>query len=437
MDKIRIIGGKPLNGEIRISGAKNAALPLMCAALLTEETLTLSNMPYLADIVTMSQLLMQHGINFNMTDAHEMQQFGDITLGRTVMLDGGNITSFTAPYEIVRKMRASVLVLGPLLARFGEARVSLPGGCAIGTRPIDLHLSALEQMGAEIELEQGYIVATAPKGLRGADIIFDKVSVGATENIMMAASLAHGTTRLYNAACEPEIVDLAKCLNAMGADISGEGTSTIIINGKPKLHAAFHSVMADRIEAGTFVACVALAGGEILLKAAPIEAMKPMIEICQKAGVIFTEHKAGELRVRSNRKLQAVDITTAPHPAFPTDMQAQLMAMMTMAIGANGGHGTSIITETIFENRFMHVPELLRMGADISLKGQSAIIKGVERLHGANVMATDLRASVSLAIAALATPEETVIHRIYHLDRGYEYLEAKLSACGADIMRVK
>ena len=431
MDKIRIIGGKPLNGEIRVSGAKNAALPLMCAALLTPEKLTLSNMPYLADIVTMASLLMQHGIELSMTDAHEMQQFGDITLGRTIMLDGGNITSFTAPYEIVRKMRASVLVLGPLLARFGEARVSLPGGCAIGTRPIDLHLNALEQMGAEIELEQGYVVARSPKGLKGADIIFDKVSVGATENIMMAASLAHGTTRLYNAACEPEIVDLAKCLRAMGADIQGEGTSTITINGKPKLHGAFHSVMADRIEAGTFVACVALAGGDVLLKSAPIAAMKPMLEICHKAGVTFTENNEHELRIIANRKLQAVDVTTAPHPAFPTDMQAQLMAMMTLA------SGTSIITETIFENRFMHVPELLRMGADISLKGQSAIIKGVERLHGANVMATDLRASVSLAIAALATPEETIIHRIYHLDRGYEYLEAKLSACGADIVRVK
>ncbi len=431
MDKIRIIGGKPLNGEIRVSGAKNAALPLMCAALLTEEKLTLSNMPYLADIVTMANLLMQHGVDFSMTDAHEMQQFGDITLGRTIILDGGNITSFTAPYEIVRKMRASVLVLGPLLARFGEARVSLPGGCAIGTRPIDLHLKALEQMGAEIELEQGYIVAHAPKGLQGADIVFDKVSVGATENIMMAASLAHGTTRLYNAACEPEIVDLAKCLNAMGADVQGEGTSTMVINGKPKLHGAFHSVMADRIEAGTFVACVSLAGGDVLLKAAPIAAMKPMLELCQQAGVTFTQNNASELRVVSNGRLRSVDVTTAPHPAFPTDMQAQLMAMMTLA------NGTSIITETIFENRFMHVPELLRMGADISLKGQSAIIKGVEKLHGANVMATDLRASVSLAIAALATPEETVIHRIYHLDRGYEYLEAKLSACGANIVRVK
>jgi UDP-N-acetylglucosamine 1-carboxyvinyltransferase len=431
MDKIKIIGGKPLHGEIRISGAKNAALPLMCASLLTEEKLTLSNMPYLADIVTMASLLMQHGVGLSMTDAHEMQQFGNITLGRTIVLDGGSITSLTAPYEIVRKMRASVLVLGALLARFGQARVSLPGGCAIGTRPVDIHLKALEQMGAKIELEQGYIVAKADGGLKGADIVFDKVSVGATENIMMAASLASGTVRLYNAACEPEIVDLARCLNAMGADVQGAGSPTIIIHGKPKLHSAFHSVMPDRIEAGTFIACAAVTGGDILLKSSPNEALKPVIEICAKAGVKLLEQSASELRVISDGNLRAVDITTAPHPAFPTDMQAQLMAMMCLA------KGTSIITETIFENRFMHVPELLRMGADISLKGQSAIIKGVSSLHGANVMATDLRASVSLAIAALATNEETLIHRIYHLDRGYEYLEAKLAACGANIVRLK
>jgi UDP-N-acetylglucosamine 1-carboxyvinyltransferase len=430
MDKIRIIGGKPLEGEIRISGAKNATLPLMCAALLSEEPLTLTNMPYLADIVTMAQLLMQHGISLNMTDAHEMQQFGDITLGRTMILDGGRITSYTAPYDIVRKMRASVLVLGPLLARFGEARVSLPGGCAIGTRPIDLHLDALEQMGATISLDQGYVVATAPKGLKGAEIFFDKVSVGATENIMMAASLAEGVTILQNAAREPEIVDLAMCLNKMGAEVQGAGTSTITITGKTRLHAAFHSVMADRIEAGTFLACAAITGGALTLKSAPTDAMRPIIDKAISAGVTITAIDQ-QLHIESEGTLRAVDIVTDPHPAFPTDMQAQFMAMMTRA------RGTSTILENIFENRFMHVPELLRMGADITLKGQLAIIKGVEKLHGAHVMATDLRASVSLVIAALSTPEETLLHRIYHLDRGYEHLEAKLAACGADILRVK
>ncbi|TAF75875.1 MAG: UDP-N-acetylglucosamine 1-carboxyvinyltransferase [Alphaproteobacteria bacterium] len=431
MDKIRIIGGVPLEGTIRISGAKNAALPLMCAALLTEKPFTLTNVPYLADIVTMTKLLMQHGVEMSMTDAHARQTMGGITLGRTLVLDASNIFNKTAPYEIVRKMRASVLVLGPLLARFGEARVSLPGGCAIGTRPIDLHLKALEQMGADIELDQGYIVAKAPKGLHGAEIYFNMVSVGATENIVMAATLAQGTTVLRNAACEPEIVDLVQCLRGMGANIHGEGTPTLTIHGVPTLGSVFHHVMADRIEAGSFLACVALAGGDVTLTHAPVDAMLPVLEKAREAGVVLHTPNHQTLRITSQGKLEPVDIITQPHPAFPTDMQAQFMAMMLLT------SGTSTITETIFENRFMHVPELMRMGANIQLKDRLAIVKGVPKLNGAEVMATDLRASISLAIAALATPEETVIHRIYHLDRGYENLEAKLSACGADIVRMK
>ncbi|TAE34797.1 MAG: UDP-N-acetylglucosamine 1-carboxyvinyltransferase [Alphaproteobacteria bacterium] len=431
MDKIRIIGGVPLEGTIRISGAKNAALPLMCAALLTDKPFTLTNVPYLADIVTMTKLLMQHGVEMSMTDAHARQTMGGITLGRTLVLDASNIFNKTAPYEIVRKMRASVLVLGPLLARFGEARVSLPGGCAIGTRPIDLHLKALEQMGADIELDQGYIVAKAPKGLHGAEIYFNMVSVGATENIVMAATLAQGTTVLRNAACEPEIVDLVQCLRGMGANIHGEGTPTLTIHGVPTLGSVFHHVMADRIEAGSFLACVALAGGDVTLTHAPVDAMLPVLEKAREAGVVLHTPNHQTLRITSQGKLEPVDIITQPHPAFPTDMQAQFMAMMLLT------SGTSTITETIFENRFMHVPELMRMGANIQLKDRLAIVKGVPKLNGAEVMATDLRASISLAIAALATPEETVIHRIYHLDRGYENLEAKLSACGADIVRMK
>jgi UDP-N-acetylglucosamine 1-carboxyvinyltransferase len=431
MDKIRIIGGKPLHGSIRISGAKNAALPLMCASLLSAEPLTLTNMPYLADIVTMARLLMQHGVDLSMSDDHQIEALGEIPLGRTVVLNAANIFNRTAPYEIVRQMRASVLVLGPLLARFGEARVSLPGGCAIGTRPVDLHLKALEQMGANIELDQGYVVATAPDGLKGAEITFDKVSVGATENILMAASLANGTTVLHNAAREPEVCDLAHCLQGMGAQIEGIGTSTLTIHGKAALHGAFHPVISDRIEAGTFLACVAVAGGELTLKAAPIEALHPVIDKCREAGVSITQPDAESLLIRSNGTLTPTDIITQPHPGFPTDMQAQFMAMMLAA------NGTSTITETIFENRFMHVPELMRMGADITIIDRAAIVKGGKPLHGANVMATDLRASVSLVIAALTTKEETLLHRIYHLDRGYEHLEAKLSSCGVDIHRMK
>lgn len=446
MDKIRIIGGTPLYGSIRISGAKNAALPLMCASLLTKGTLSLSNIPYLADIVTMARLLMQHGVHISMNDVNErQQQFSGMTLGRTLDMNAGNITNRTAPYEIVRKMRASVLVLGPLLARFGEAHVSLPGGCAIGTRPIDLHLKALEQMGADITLDHGYVTATAPDGLKGADIYFDKVSVGATENVLMAATLAHGTTTLHNAAQEPEISDLAHCLVAMGAEIDGIGTANLTIRGKSELHGAQYSVIPDRIEAGTYLAAAAVTGGELRLQEAPLQALRPVLDKMRDCGLAVSERlpdadsaaggvsvseQTGELFVQANGKLKPVDIITQPHPGFPTDMQAQFMAMMALA------EGSTTITETIFENRFMHVPELVRMGADITIAGRTATIKGVSALHGADVMATDLRASVSLVIAALSTPEETTLHRIYHLDRGYENLESKLARCQANIQRV-
>lgn len=420
MDKIRIIGGVPLKGTIRISGAKNAALPLMAAALLTDETLTLSNMPYLADIKTMSKLLAQHGVSVTLAMQGK---------GRVMSLNASKITNFTAPYDMVRTMRASVLVLGPLLARFGEARVSLPGGCAIGTRPIDLHLKALEQMGAVIELKDGYINAHVKGRLKGSVIHFEKVSVGATENIMMAAALADGETVLHNAAREPEIGDLAHCLQAMGAQIDGIGTDTLRIQGVSQLHGCSHEVIADRIEAGSFAAAAAITGGDVELVGARAELMRAVIEKLQEAGVTVLETGNG-LRVKSNGRIRGVDIITQPHPDFPTDMQAQMMALLTVADGA------SMLTETIFENRYMHVPELTRMGANIVLHGASALIRGVTQLTGAEVMATDLRASMSLVIAALAANGETVIHRVYHLDRGYENLEEKLAACGARIERI-
>lgn len=429
MDKIRIIGGKPLHGSIRTSGAKNAALPLMCASLLTTKPFTLTNIPYLADIVTMAQLLMQHGVEITMTDGHTKLEAGQPISGRTLEFNAGNITNLTAHYDIVRKMRASVLVLGPLLARFGQAKVSLPGGCAIGSRPIDLHLKAFEAMGAEIELDQGYIIAKAPKGLKGADIYFDKVSVGATENILMAAALADGVTHMHNAAREPEVVDLAHCLVGMGAKIEGIGTADLIIHGQAELGHVHHSVMADRIEAGTFLSCCALAGGDVTVKAAPVEAMAPVLDKYREAGLNVTATE-DTIRIQSTGDMTPVDVVTQPHPGFPTDMQAQIMAMMVMTKGA------STITETIFENRFMHVPELMRMGANIQIQDRSAIVRGVKKLNGANVMATDLRASVSLVIAALATHDETILHRIYHLDRGYENLEAKLAQCGAQVERI-
>ena len=422
MDKILIRGGNALSGELPISGAKNAALPLLATSLLTDETLTLSNLPRLADISTMGNLLEQHGVDI------EVIKNGDE--GRTATLTARKIASTTAPYDLVRKMRASVLVLGPLVARCGEAQVSLPGGCAIGTRPVDLHLHGLEQMGAEIELKEGYIHARAPKGLKGGRVVFSKVSVGATENLLMAASLAKGETVLVNAAREPEVSDLANCLVAMGARIEGIGGDTLTIQGVEQLHAASHSVIADRIETGTYAMAAAITGGELELVGADFDHLEAMVTVLSDAGVEFGETDRGVKVSRRNSVLKGVDAMTEPYPGFPTDLQAQMMALMCVAQGA------AMVTETIFENRFMHVPELTRMGADITVHGSSALIRGVKRMTGAPVMATDLRASVSLVLAGLAAGGETVLNRVYHLDRGYERLEAKLAACGADIERV-
>ncbi len=415
MDSIRIKGGVPLIGTIAIAGAKNAALPLMACGLLTDDTLTLTNAARLADLATMTDLLSQHGI-------------GVAWRGRAIHL-GGKITNNVAPYDIVRKMRASILVLGPLLARVGAARVSLPGGCAIGTRPVDLHLKGLEAMGAKIELDGGYVNAEAPQGLKGTTIVFPFVSVGATENLLMAASLASGTTTLKNAAREPEITDLARCLIAMGANISGLGTDTLIIEGVKSLHGATHAILPDRIEAGTYACAAAITGGNLLLENARADDLGAVLHALRDAGVAVTEEPTG-LRVNRANGLHGVDVMTEPFPGFPTDMQAQFMALMAVADGA------SMITETIFENRFMHVPELNRMGARINVHGASAIIRGVKHLSGAPVMATDLRASFSLVLAGLAAGGETTIARVYLLDRGYESVEQKLAACGARIERV-
>jgi UDP-N-acetylglucosamine 1-carboxyvinyltransferase len=420
MDQIRIRGGRPLKGSIRISGAKNAALPLITASLLTDETLTLTNLPFLADITTLVQLLMQHGVQIGMRDSGA---------GHVLEMTAKDITSTTAPYDLVRKMRASILVLGPLVARCGEARVSLPGGCAIGTRPVDLHLKGLEALGAEIELANGYVHAKAPKGLRGGHYVFPLVSVGATENLVMAASLARGESKLVNAAREPEVADLAKCLVAMGAKIEGIGTDTLIIQGVDALHAAEHHVVADRIEAGTFAMAAAATGGAVELTGVGLDIIDSVAEALDKAGVEITETANG-LKVSRRNGLIGVDVMTEPYPGFPTDMQAQMMALMSIAEGA------SMITETIFENRFMHVPELVRMGANVNVHQSSAMVRGVGKLTGAPVMATDLRASSSLVIAGLAAEGETVINRVYHIDRGYERIEEKLKACGADIERV-
>ena len=417
MDRIRIRGGQALHGRVAIGGAKNAALPLMAAALLTEATLTLTNAPVLEDVHTMARLLEQHGLEVD----HD-------TRTRTLSLAGG-ATSLEAPYDLVRKMRASVLVLGPLLARHGEARVSLPGGCAIGTRPVDLHLSALEQMGARISLDAGYIGAKVAGRLRGARVVFPQVSVGATENLLMAATLAEGTTQLVNAAREPEIGDLAACLVAMGARIEGIGTDRLTVHGVNALHAAVHPIVPDRIEAGTYACAAAITGGEILLEGATLTSLGACARVLTEAGVVLTETPEGLSVCRTNG-LHGVDVMTEPFPGFATDMQAQTMALMCVAEGA------SMVTETIFENRFMHVPELTRMGARINVHGASAIVRGVPRLSGAPVMATDLRASVSLILAGLAAQEETVVSRVYHLDRGYERVEAKLAAVGADIERL-
>ena len=418
MDRIRIRGGRPLAGEIVIGGAKNAALPLMAAAMLTEERLVLSNVPRLADIQTMTALLAQHGL--------AIEPIGND--GRTLSL-GGPIASTEAPYDIVRKMRASVLVLGPLLARMGQARVSMPGGCAIGTRPVDLHLKGLAQMGARIDLDGGYIDAKVAGRLRGATIVFPFVSVGATENLLMAASLADGQTVLANAAREPEIGDLATCLNAMGARIEGIGSDKLVIEGVERLHGAAHRIIPDRIEAGTYACAAAITGGQVRLRGARLEHLGAVARALRDAGVEIIEVADG-LHVRRLNGLHGADVMTEPYPGFATDMQAQFMALMAVAEGA------AMVTETIFENRFMHVPELNRMGARINVHGASAIVRGVPELSGAPVMATDLRASVSLVLAGLAAKGETVVNRVYHLDRGYEAVEQKLAACGADIERI-
>ncbi|UFN47782.1 UDP-N-acetylglucosamine 1-carboxyvinyltransferase [Roseomonas sp. OT10] len=418
MDRIRIRGGKTLRGRIPVSGAKNASLPLMAAALLTEQPLTLTNIPALEDVRTMGKLLAQHGLRVEHDAA-----------GRSFRMDGA-ATSLEAPYDLVRKMRASVLVLGPLLARYGEAKVSLPGGCAIGTRPVDLHLKGLEAMGARIDLDGGYIAARVEGRLKGARIHFPQVSVGATENLLMAASLAEGTTELLNAAREPEIGDLAACLSAMGAGIEGVGTDRLVIQGVDSLHGATHSVIPDRIEAGTYACAAAITGGEVLLEGAKLHHLGACGRVLMEAGVELDEVPEG-LRVRRVDGLRGVDIMTEPFPGFATDMQAQTMTLMCVAEGA------SMVTETIFENRFMHVPELTRMGARITVHGASAIVRGVAKLSGAPVMATDLRASFSLVLAGLAAAGDTVVNRVYHLDRGYEAVEAKLAAVGAEIERLR
>ena len=425
MDKIRIRGGRPLHGSIAIGGAKNAALPLMTACLLTDEPIVLKNLPFLADITTLSHLLVQHGVSVTMPGAEAADEQGHV-----LELRAKRIVSTTAPYDLVRRMRASVLVLGPLVARLGQARVSLPGGCAIGTRPVDLHIKALEALGATIAIEKGYIHATAPKGLKGGEIVFPSVSVGATENALMAAALADGESVIVNAAREPEIGDLARCLNSMGAKIEGAGSERVTVTGVPRLHGATHSVIPDRIETGTYMMAAAITGGAIELVGASYDMVAAAAQTLEGTGVAV-ERLPGSIKVsRHANRLKGIDVATAPFPGFPTDLQAQFMALMATA------DGDSIITEAIFENRFMHVPELNRMGADITVQGASASIRGVARLAGAPVMATDLRASVSLVLAGLAAEGETVVNRVYHLDRGYERLEAKLAACGAAIERL-
>ena len=417
MDRIRIRGGRRLAGQIAIGGAKNAALPLMAASILADEPLTLTNTPALADIATLATLLEQLGVVVTRD-------------GRTTKLDCARVTSTTAPYDLVRKMRASVLVLGPLVARERKARVSLPGGCAIGARPVDLHLKGLEAMGARIELAEGYVEALAPQGLRGAEIVFPFVSVGATENLLMAATLARGTTVLKNAAREPEVEDLANCLAAMGARIEGIGSDRLVVHGTDRLGGTTHSILPDRIETGTYAMAAAITGGDVELTGTRIGLLEATVAAMREAG-ISVEPTGDGFRVSRSGPIRGTDVMTEPYPGFATDLQAQMMALLAVAEGA------SMITETIFENRFMHVPELRRMGANINLHGSSAMVRGVARLTGAPVMATDLRASVSLVIAGLAAAGETVVNRVYHLDRGYERLEAKLAACGADIERLK
>jgi len=419
MDSILVRGNGPLSGEIAIAGAKNAALTLMPATLLTDEPLTLTNVPRLSDIKTTNELLSSLG-----TEVAVMQD------GQIIVLDTNQITNHTADYDIVRKMRASILVLGPMLARDGKAIVSLPGGCAIGARPVDLHLKGLEAMGATIELKEGYIYATAKNGLKGATIDFPFASVGATENILMAATLAKGTTQINNAAREPEIVDLADCLRKMGAEIRGDGSPTITVQGVEKLHGATHPVVTDRIELGTYMLAPVIAGGEVELLGGRINLLTAFCEKLDEAGISVTETKRGLTVASRNGRISGVNVVTKPFPGFPTDLQAQIMAALCTA------DGTSVLEETIFENRFMHAPELIRMGANIDISGGTATVTGVDELKGAPVMATDLRASVSLVLAGLAAKGETIVSRVYHLDRGYEQLVRKLSACGADIERI-
>jgi UDP-N-acetylglucosamine 1-carboxyvinyltransferase len=427
MDRIRIAGGRPLNGTIPISGAKNATLPLMIASLLTADTLVLDNVPRLADVVQLQRILGNHGVDVMVAGKRP----GDTAYqGQTLEISAARLVDTTAPYELVSKMRASFWVIGPLVARMGEARVSMPGGCAIGTRPVDLLIMALEGLGAKIDIDGGYVVARAPKGLVGGHIVFPKVTVGGTQTALMAAALARGTTEIDNAAREPEITDVADCLAKMGAKITGAGTSRIVIEGVTRLGGARHSVLPDRIETGTYAMAVAMAGGDVLLEGARPELLQSALDVLAQAGADITATNEGIRIVRNGAGIAPVTVTTAPFPGFPTDLQAQLMALMTRA------KGTSQITETIFENRFMHVQELARLGARIHLDGEKATIEGVERLKGAPVMATDLRASVSLVIAALAADGETTVNRVYHLDRGFERLEDKLSACGADISRI-
>jgi UDP-N-acetylglucosamine 1-carboxyvinyltransferase len=434
MDRILIRGGVPLSGTINIGGAKNASLPLMAASLLTADPLILANLPDLADVATMANLLVQHGVAVNIeppTRAPNGEGDSALRPGRVFELSARHITSTTAPYDLVRKMRASVLVLGPLVARCGRGRVSLPGGCSIGTRPVDLHIKGLQRLGAEVELHEGYIEARAPKGLRGAEIVFPSVSVGATENLLMAATLAKGESLLINAAREPEITDLAHCLVAMGAEIDGIGSDRLAVRGVAGLHGARHSVIPDRIETGTYMMAAAATGGEVRLAGARLDHVEAVRRILDSAEVCVAATDDGITVRRRNGRLAGTDVMTEPYPGFPTDLQAQIMALMAIAEGA------SMITETIFENRFMHVPELARMGANINVHGASALVRGVPRLMGAPVMATDLRASVSLVLAGLVASGETVVNRVYHLDRGYERIEEKLSACGARIERLR
>lgn len=427
MDRIRIRGGNKLHGTIDISGAKNAALPLMITSLLTPETLTLHNVPKLVDVLRLQKIINNHGVDIT-TAGKRAGQNG--IAGETLKISAKTIVDTTAPYELVSKMRASFWVLGPLVARMGEAKVSLPGGCAIGTRPVDFHLQALEKLGATCEVEAGYVIAKAKNGLRGGHISFPKVSVGATHAALMAAVLAKGDTEIENAATEPEIGDVAECLVKMGAKIEGIHTRTLRVTGVTSLHGAEHTVISDRIEAGTYAMVAGMTGGDVLLRGARADTLENALLVMERAGITIERNNEGLRIKRNGSAILPVDVTTDPYPGFPTDLQAQFMGLMTMA------QGTSHIRETIFENRFMHVQELARLGADIHLHGDMAEVRGVKKLTGADVMATDLRASVSLVIGALAAEGETMIHRVYHLDRGFDSLEEKLSACGADVTRI-